>query len=100
MPWKPTSDMTRDELVQQLEPLREIVERLAAKIMPIPDDDRTLHEVSREELLGQVMRLREELDQRDAPQPASGREMHKRLARSGPPMEITLEQMLWPSRKG
>lgn len=91
--------MTRDELVQQLEQLREVVERLAAKIMPIPDDDRTLNDMSREELLGQIMRLREELDQRDAPQPASGREVHKRLARTGPPMEITLEQMRRKSHK-
>lgn len=31
MPWKPTDQMTRQELVAQLEQLREVVERLAVR---------------------------------------------------------------------
>ena len=32
MPWRPTADMTREELVAQLEQLRDAVERLTALI--------------------------------------------------------------------
>lgn len=74
--------MTREELAEQLEQLRDVVERLAADIpahdikteirilrgdrdrgeWDAQDDDRTVHDMSREELLGQIMRMREELD--------------------------------------
>lgn len=39
MPWKPTDQMTREELVAQLEQLREVVERVAARIPQDPSED-------------------------------------------------------------
>ncbi|MDD9706765.1 hypothetical protein PVW53_05675 [Seohaeicola sp. SP36] len=42
MPWKPTDEMTRDELTEQLEQLRGVVERFAAQVPPVKPDDADL----------------------------------------------------------
>ena len=39
MPWKPTNEMTRDELITQLEQFRDVVERFAAQVTPEKSDD-------------------------------------------------------------
>lgn len=39
MPWKPTSEMSREELIAQLEQLRGVVERFAAQVPQVKSDE-------------------------------------------------------------